>query len=638
MLIFFCQIFFVLFDRAGFLNLRQSFLKAMILVSVFIVFSTEILSVFTALNSSVVIAWWFTGNLVLSAHIFFFVRRRLNILSIFREAVRSRIEWFSTAAAKIYFSLLFLVYSTVLSIAVLSPPNTSDSLSYHLARVANWIQTGSVEFYPTAILRQLYQPPLAEYIILHLQLLTGDDRCANLVQFFCFAACGVAASLIVREFRQDNLTQTLAALLTATVPMAILQGSSTQNDLVVSLFVLSFFHFFLKAGKSLDGMDFGFAGLSLGAAILSKGTAYIFCFPIGILIFGGIFSYRSAGKKLKFAGLTLAVLMLAFSINAGHYSRNYRLFGSVVSSGEDQVANSNISLPLIGSTIARNYLVHFGTNSMPINESINAFAGELLGSELNNPDSTYLERPFAVIYSEQEDSAGNLLHILLLTGNLIFAVFYRGKKKNLMIAALGIVAGFLLFCGLLRWQPWASRLHLPLFMLGATVTAVMLSKLSFRTTVLLAVLCFLGSLPFLLYGQPRSLISNNNLSVLSAPRLKLYFANNPSIMPAFLEAAAVVKEAKAEEVGLALTVDYQNYACGDWEYPLWVLLKNQPDDTPHLRHVGVKNISDKLDQHSTPPEWIISADSENVIEGVQYDEIWNKKPFRILRKHSAGQQ
>jgi hypothetical protein len=32
------------------------------------------------------------------------------------------------------------------------------------------------------------------------------------------------------------------------------------------------------------------------------------------------------------------------------------------------------------------------------------------------------------------------------------------------------------------------------------------------------------------------------------------------------------------------------------------------------------------------PEWIISAREENVVGGVQYDEVWSKEPFRVLKK------
>ena len=48
-------------------------------------------------------------------------------------------------------------------VCLASPPNNWDSMTYHLARVANWIDHHSVRHYPTHILRQLYMGPWAEF-------------------------------------------------------------------------------------------------------------------------------------------------------------------------------------------------------------------------------------------------------------------------------------------------------------------------------------------------------------------------------------------------------------------------------------------------------------------------------------------
>jgi hypothetical protein len=67
--------------------------------------------------------------------------------------------------------------------AVVAPPNTFDSMTYHMSRVMHWIQNGSLASYPTQIARQLYPPPGAELAILQFQILSGGDRFANLVQW-----------------------------------------------------------------------------------------------------------------------------------------------------------------------------------------------------------------------------------------------------------------------------------------------------------------------------------------------------------------------------------------------------------------------------------------------------------------------
>src|SRR4029453_2950809 len=69
-------------------------------------------------------------------------------------------------------------------IALAAAPNTWDSMTYHLTRVMHWEQERSLHFYATNIQRQLHLTPGAEYVILHLHLLSGGDRLANLPQWF----------------------------------------------------------------------------------------------------------------------------------------------------------------------------------------------------------------------------------------------------------------------------------------------------------------------------------------------------------------------------------------------------------------------------------------------------------------------
>lgn len=560
----------------------------------------------------------------------------LDFLTTIKNILKAKTIWASTLIHKIYLLLISIIYLIVFITSLFSPPNTVDSMTYHMARVANWVQNGNIGFYPTAVLRQLYNVPLAEYSILHLQLLSGNDYFANLVQFFSFVACGVGASLIAEYFKQNELIQLLTVLLTATLPMAILQSSSTQNDLVVSLFVISFFYFFLKASESASRTDFLFAGMSLGLALLAKGTAYFFCFPIGLLIATRYLIYsRLKPNYLRFVYLTFGVVIIAFLFNAGHYARSFYLFGSPLSSGEEHLTNEKITVPIVVSNVVRNYALHIGTNSQEITNLTENLISNLLGSEINNPDSTLLGQSFFIVQTKHEDSAGNMIHIFLLSLSLLFAFYYRGaeEKQRVIIASLTIIAGFFIFCVFLKWQPWASRLQIPLFMLGCPLSALMLSRLSSHIRVLLAVLCFAGCVPFLLRGQPRIFIPDeNNYSVFTVSRADQYFANNYSIAPAYLEAAAFIKKTKAQEIGFDLSTDYKTYNFGDWEYPLWVFIKDTFEEKPYIRHVGVKNISNQLDREKHWPEFVISTNAGNIIEGIQYEEVWAKSPVRVLKK------
>ncbi|HEY8563645.1 MAG TPA: glycosyltransferase family 39 protein [Pyrinomonadaceae bacterium] len=605
-------------------NLRATFLKTTLLIFAFAAAATEILSLFRSITADSLIFVWLAANLAL----FIDVRRKIRFsprraLADFREKI-AEIPVF-------YLSLLILIYSVILVLALFSPPNTHDSMTYHLARVANWIQFGAVEFYPTAIIRQLYQPPLAEYALLHLQLLSGGDYFANLLQWFSLVSIGVVVSLITREFGQDFKTQTLAALLSALLPAAIVQGSSTQNDLIAALFILAFFYWWTRAVKSNSRADFLWTGIALGLAVLTKGTAYIFCLPIGV-IFTGLHFYKHPGRWLSARRLA-AVLIIAVVFNIGHYARNYRLFGAPVSTAGDAVRNESLTPKMFFANLARNYAIHLGTYSEDLRLTLEEAMRTAFGDELKNPASTWSANVFRVTYSTHEDLTGNLIHTLLLTLLLPLVFFFRNEEKSLIrAAAFSVFFGFVLFSLLLKWQIYGSRLQIPLFFLGCALSAACLARFLPRTITPVLVIAFIFSLPPLFLAEPRGVLTDDfRFGLTDGTRREKFFRNSGDSEALFTEAADFVKEQKSapEAVGLMLNVN-------DLEYPLWFLLKDDFRQKPLIYHVGVENASSKLVGSRPLPEFIISTRNENIVEGVEYREVWNKKRVRILQKSGAA--
>jgi 4-amino-4-deoxy-L-arabinose transferase-like glycosyltransferase len=626
--VFFISLWLIIFNRRREKGIRRAFLETSLVFFAFIAVVTEFFSLFNGITALNFILTWSAAVLILWGKFFREIKTgALHFKSDFWEKIKT--------APKFYLILALFIYLVTLVIALVSPPNTYDSMTYHLARVAHWIQNGTVAHYPTAILRQLYQPPLSEYGILHFQLLAGNDHFANLVQWFALPAGGATGSLIVKEFGQNTKMQCFAVLLCATIPAAIIQSTGTQNDLFVSFFVLAFFYFWLAAVKSGSWRDFVWTGLALGLAILTKGSAYVFCFPVGLFFTVVHFlALKDKPARLRFIRQVAVVLLIALSFNLAHYARNTRLFGSPVSTGDEQLSNKNLTVKMAFSNLARNYVIHLGTTSKNFDRTIENAMKRVFGDELKNPDSTWMADDFGfeVKYSTHEDHAGNFVHILLITLALLLIFWVRGDERRYLYgAAFTIVFGYVLFSLLLKWQIWGSRLQLPLFMLGACLVAAVIARLLPRAAILVAVLCFVVAWSFLFYSAPRRVLSNEGKFVLFEPRPSKYFKNLPDLEPFYTEASNFIKSQPAGADKIGLFIDYNEY-----EYPLWILLKKDFAKKPIIYHVGVRNVSAKLARARAMPEYIISTRTEKTIENVEYTEVWLKDPVRVLRKKETN--
>ena len=216
--------------KLAFREISDALIKAHLAIFAFIAVSTEFLSLLQALSFSSVLAAWSPFLLVCFVVVILLIYQRSHDLS------SSVIRRFTPLTAILVGAIAFLLAATFVT-AIVYPPNNWDSMTYHMPRVVHWISNNNISFYTTGITRQNYQMPLAEFAIMHLQILTGFDLYANLVQWVSFLVLICLGCLTAAELGLNNRQQLISAIVIATLPMAILQASSTQNDLVVSSFV-----------------------------------------------------------------------------------------------------------------------------------------------------------------------------------------------------------------------------------------------------------------------------------------------------------------------------------------------------------------------------------------------------------------
>jgi hypothetical protein len=554
--------------------MRDLGLRALVVLGAAALLLTEALSPFHLVRRGPLIAAWIV--LLFAGAAFLWKRRPALPRLVFKPA--------ETAMAAAILAIVCLVAVT----AILSPPNSADAMAYHMPRVVYWAQSASVAFFPTPYFNQISLPPLAEYLMLQTYAISGGDRFVNLVAVLAFLGSIVGVSALAAALGLKGRGQAMAALFCATLPAGILQASGAKNDWLVTLWLVCLACFLLRR-------DAPFAALSLGLAVATKSTAYLFAPPLILaLCWWSGYRLRSAARLLGW--LMLGVLLLS----APQYFRNLQLSGSPLGydsaqgDGFFRWRNEHPGWKSTVSNALRHLSEQLGARSPRWNQSVYYAvlrAHAALGLDPQDAATTWRwSRYEAPRNANHEANANNRWHLLLLAAAVALAGFPHRRRWLLYVG--GLAAAFILFCFYLKWQPFLARLELPLFVLAAPLGGMLLESL--RPAWLAVPVCLL-----LLANARLSLLENwtrplrGPHSLWTETREDAYFNDMAqwNNRDSYLRTVDLVARSGCESVGLDISEN-------QLEYPFQALLLDRRPRT-RFAHTGVENSSVRY----RSPDW-----------------------------------
>lgn len=638
----------VLIACAGRSGFRQGFVAATVICTLGVVAATELLSPLALLRLPGVLAFWLCALALAAGGLW-----RWGDRAVLRDRLRDLGEGWRGRRPELLG--IAAVLAMVLLVAVLSPPNNWESMSYRMMRVAMWAQQGSVAHYATSYLPQLYHPPLVSYEALHLQVLAGGDRFANVPEWLALAGCAVAASLIAKELQQPFSVQVVAAVLAATVPMGLLMGSSTQGNVLAAYWLLCFVLLFVQYVGRPALWRLAGCGCAAGFAILTKPTVYLLLPPVALVL--GLYGvFALGGPRRSVAALTVAAVIAAV-LNLGLYSRNWQVFDHPVSVvGERTHINQRFGPDVLAANLVRNSLLHWALPSAGFNQALLASAADLLGGIPDLPEATS-GRPLASVGLKGrffEVGGANLLHYWLLAAAAL-GLLCAGTRSRLGSSAeltscllTAWLAAVLAYAGLLEWEQWNTRYDLALFMLGCPLGATFLGRVLRRRPWALrgaSALFLLASTPFLFLKESAPFLkvafdyeTLPAAPILEATRTRAYFnhTGGRSSMRLYVELADRVAALQPAELGLL--TDTWEYA-----YPFYVLLKERlPDLAVAYYDVRRANRSAALESADYAPDAIVAAPRHMRLRQMRgaaaYRAVWiHSSGVALLRRtHRAG--
>jgi len=146
-------------------SVRYNFIISLQIFGLLSLVSVEIFSYFNILNATSVGIFW---AVILLSSVFFV--QKLRVLRDLPPKITAL--W---KQDKPLFLPSLIIFTLTFFLGLLYAPNDSDSLSYHLPRIEFWIQHQNIAYYATETDIILYQPPLAEYMILQIRIIDNAD-------------------------------------------------------------------------------------------------------------------------------------------------------------------------------------------------------------------------------------------------------------------------------------------------------------------------------------------------------------------------------------------------------------------------------------------------------------------------------
>jgi hypothetical protein len=390
------------------------------------------------------------------------------------------------------------------------------------------------------------------------------------VQWFSMLGCLIGVGAIANLLGSRKKGAWLAVVFLFSLPLGILESTSTQNDYVAAFWLVAFAYFVvLSKQRSLTGLEWMSMAVALGLGMLTKATIYIYAFPLAAwLLLPDLVQGNRLKAVLSAVGISLSILIL----NLGYWLRNMIAFGGPFGSSgwaQSRLATSWPGQILVGPM--RQALLNAATPSVWLTQTI-VNIEKSIEQVLGIPKS-----PFSLTWAwNNEDYAGNPLHVLLVAASILIVVWlWRRSQTRLpsgLVVQFALVSGFsfLLFSWLSYFAAQNVRYQVPAFALFAPLVGVAgEAVLPRRWTLALIGALALLSTPWVFFNQSRPILGwrprTRVNSIFTESRQRLLFANWPELQEPYTEAAGLVGAASCQQVGLVIDSH-------DKEYLLWSVL------------------------------------------------------------------
>lgn len=584
----------------------EAWMKAVILWVAFVFYSLEVMSLFSMVTEGGLMIFWGCLIGLLTGTIFFLYKKK--DFSLKRQLKRT--------FQKMWHHKLFMFFSFYLTVlSILTIPYNWDSMSYHLSRIANWAQNQSVAHYATHNIRELASPMLAEFINLHVYILSGrKDYGFNLLQ--CFSAL-ISAWIIYEIALKIGCRKgyaTLAPFLFLTMPSVFGEALATQVDLFAGMWLLIFVYYYLdlihmKCHLSWNRETRGHCVIMASCVAfgyLAKPSVLIGMFLL--LVFLLVICIRRKDAPIEIGKLVFLVIPVIGIIVFPEVLRNVVSFSSITHpiAGQRQLIGTWKPFYVLVNGL-KNFVFNFPNIYLPQSSHWPAAVVYRIAAVLKvNIDDSSISEDGQSFYlhvpqTYEPDMAINPVFLCSFIVCLLWAIL-RFKKQERTVGRTYFFFGafiFLIFCCLVRWEPFVSRYMISYMALlcPAIIYEMQDFEKVFSSRNFAAwpagIVFFMCCVELIGLGTYHmGIVAEEN-----GDRFKGYFYNQKEAYADYDEVCDLVIEHDMKNVGLIISGS-------SYEYPIWQRLEGY---TESIMHVSVENESMKYEREDLCPDCVITT-------------------------------
>ena len=477
----------------------------------------------------------------------------------------------SSLFTKIIFYVLAGTVSAVICLNILSmctcAPNNWDSMAYHLARVAYYLQFGNLEHYGANYWAQDVHAHNTSILLAYVLGILGTELFTQAVQFIAYLGAGFVVYGLARELRCSRPSAAIAMMVFLLLIENIMESITPQNDLILIFFSGAAVYYIIVYAKERKLIYLMLAGCGIALSVGTK-VSFLMHLPVWLIVF--IYLLRSkpelnkVAKKTSVANIALYpgvfLLMLIILGDGPGYWNNYADYGHPFGPAGVRSKHSFAGKPLSDVIIEGNKtLLRFGFDFVSL-DGLNHVPGvnkrefylkrnvldflKKLGVDLESGEMVEPFQP-TTPFSNEDFSWWGVFGFMLFPAGLLAAAF-RAWRGGRLIALLLLCGGIFIVgqAYVSPYDPWRGRYFGFLALLwGPFIALLFLSEvrnsrlLQFYVVIVVLLGCLSGILAVVLHDfRPITMgfktTRLEQLTARSRPLFLMPLANFERVVPA----------------------------------------------------------------------------------------------------------